>query len=105
MSVRTNVVMSAVAGGRPARPTRWMYDAGFRGTDVSITAERSPMSMPISSVGVAVITFGASGAGALLKASLERLALLAREQSGVLGGDHPADDRPGGRGGGSSSRR
>ena len=51
----------ALPVSRPARPTRCRYDATVRGSDASITVDRSPMSMPISSVGVATSTLGACG--------------------------------------------
>ena len=49
---------------RPARPTRCTYEDTVVGSEASMTVDRSPMSMPISSVGVATSTFGAFGASA-----------------------------------------
>jgi hypothetical protein len=58
-----------VAGEPPGSTDPLDVAGGLRGTEVSMTAERSPMSMPISSVGVAVITLGASGAVPALNAA------------------------------------
>ena len=52
-----------------------------------MTADRSPMSMPISSVGVAVSTFGASGAVPVLERGFEVFSCLPAEHAGVFPGD------------------
>ena len=53
--------LSAFPVSRPARPTRCTYFATESGSEDSMTVDRSPMSIPISSVGVATRTLGASG--------------------------------------------
>ena len=62
------------------------------GTEHSSTEDRSPISTPSSSVGVAESRFSYQGLGCLcLEAALERLALLVLQKAGVLGRDHPPE--------------
>ena len=52
------VTLSALPFLRPERPIRWMNLDWFGGTLHKSTLDRSPMSTPISRVGVAEMRFG-----------------------------------------------
>ena len=78
-----SVVARALPSRRPARPTRCKKLAWLGGTEHSNTEDKSPMSTPISSVGVAERRFSNQGLGCFDLKRLSRASRTGRSSNPV----------------------